>query len=385
MPTQVQPSQTRWCDVALLAVFLNLSIGYSVADELDGPTRRRVASTGRQVAYLDSFEKPDHEVTTLYPSLKFIAIDSTEGQELDRHTGQLAAGDFIRTGACTCESCLAGGDSDDEWVGYRNPLQNMTFFLGLDGSKQPQDFGINAQFGGRTAFNWGVPLLESQGLGLQLGTAIDATADAVQVVQRTQGSSGRTQNFTTVGLFQRTESGVRWGFVYDFLYQNYYDTFHLGQWRIDLSYQFSPRNTIGVWSALRSDKSDGTYGATPITLVPINQTNMYFNHTWCNNAQTMFWGGLASSHGQVNGVLGDLPRLENRFTFGSQLSIPLTDHLAIFGQGNFITPASSGTVDSYLGFAFIPGGGLLRSCGKSFLPLQQVGAPTNFAVDLRRR
>lgn len=385
MPPQVETYRTRWHKNALLVVLLNLSIGYCLADDLGVPSRKRSASTGGRVDYLNTLYTFGSTGNGSDTSPTFIAFESTQEQDLAGQQREHAVGDFIAHEACACETCLTNGDPDEAWWSCRNPLQNMTFFLGLDGSKQPQDFGINAQFGGRTAFNWGIPLVESQGLGIQLGTAIDATADAVQVVQRTQGSSGRTQNFTTVGLFQRMGSGVRWGCVYDFLYENYYDTFHLGQWRIDLSYQFSPRNTLGVWTALRNHKSDGAYGAVPITLVPITQTNVYFNHIWCNNAQTMLWAGLASSHGQVNGVLGDLPRLDNRFTFGSQLSIPLTDSLAIFGQGNFITPASSGTVDSYLGFVFIPGGGLLRSCGSSFLPLQTVGAPTNFAVDLRRR
>jgi hypothetical protein len=264
-------------------------------------------------------------------------------------------------------------------------LDNATFFLGLDGSKQPQDFGINAQFGGRGAVNFGIPLVESRGIGMQIGTAIDATGDAVQVVQRIQGSSGRTQSFSTVGLYQRMDCGVNWGFVYDFLSENYYDQFSLGQWRVDLSYQMSPRNRIGVWSAISDHSANGAFGAIPITLVPITQTNAYINHTWCNNVQTMFWGGIANSHAQANAVLGDLPRLDNQFVFGAQLFIPLTDRLALFGQGNFIMPAGSGTVDSYLGFVFSPRGGFSRSGGSTFAPLQTVAAPTNFAVDLKRR
>ena len=66
------------------------------------------------------------------------------------------------------------------------------------------------------------------------------------------------------------------------------------------------------------------------------------------------------SDGQVNAVLGDLRELHNTFVFGAELQIPLTDRLAIFGQGNFITPASSGTVDSYLGFVYYPHGGARR-------------------------
>ena len=263
-------------------------------------------------------------------------------------------------------------------------FDNLTFFLGLDGSKQPQDFGINAQFGGRAAGNWGMPLWRDRGLGFQIGTAVDATGDAVQVVQRVQGSTGRTQQFTTVGFYQRTQLGVNWGIVYDFLYEDYYDYFNLGQWRGDLSYQLSPQNTIGVWTTVSDRTSTGTFGATPITLVPISQTNAYLNHTWCNRVQTMFWGGVAYNHGQVNAVLGDLPPLTNQFVFGAQLFVPLTDRLALFGQGNFIMPVGSGLVVSFFGFELSTRGGMMSS-GSRFAPVQTVAAPTNFAVDLRRR
>jgi|GEM_PF-4881555 len=100
--------------------------------------------------------------------------------------------------------------ADSYWGAEERLFDNLSMFIGLDGSKQPQDFGVNAQFGGRASVNWGIPLFEAFGLGAQIGTAIDATGDAVQVVQRLYGSSGRTQSFTTLGAFQRTEMGLSW-------------------------------------------------------------------------------------------------------------------------------------------------------------------------------
>ena len=121
-----------------------------------------------------------------------------------------------------------------------------------------------------------------------------------------------------------------------------------------------------------------------MTLTPITQTNGYWRYEWSGGIQTTFWGGIANSHAQANGVLGDLDRIRYPFVFGAELNIPLTDRLAIFGQGNFITPASSGTVDSYLGLVYYPGGGSRSTYRSPFRPLQTVAAPTNFAVDLRR-
>jgi hypothetical protein len=255
-------------------------------------------------------------------------------------------------------------------------LDNFSVFLGLDGAKQPQDFGVNAQFGGRASFNWGMPLWAPWGLGVQVGTALDATADAVQVTEPLIGSAGRTQSFTTVGVFQRTRFGANWGVVYDFLAQEYYSTSFLGQWRINVSLDVTPRSTFGAWSALNGFGDGANFGNTQVELRPITQ--------WPTSVFTTLWCGMANQHGQVNAVLGDRPRLRDTFVFGAELLVPLTDRLAIFGQGNFITPVASGTVDAYLGFVFYPRGGVRRAYSGTYAPLQTVAAPTNFALDLRR-
>lgn len=96
-------------------------------------------------------------------------------------------------------------------------LDNLSFFGGLDGAKQPQDLGINANFGGRASVNFGVPIWERFGLGAQIGTASVWSDNAVHVVQPIEGTASRYQSFTTVGLFQRTDWGLVWGLGYDFL------------------------------------------------------------------------------------------------------------------------------------------------------------------------
>jgi len=108
---------------------------------------------------------------------------------------------YGRPAAACCNSC-------GFWFENDNCFDNLSLFLGLEGSKQPQDFGVNAHFGGRSSVNWGVPLWRDWGLGLQLGTSLNATANAVQVVERVEGTTGRTQSFSTLGIFQRFESGL---------------------------------------------------------------------------------------------------------------------------------------------------------------------------------
>ncbi|WP_146505701.1 hypothetical protein [Rubinisphaera italica] len=52
----------------------------------------------------------------------------------------------------------------------------LEFFAGLEGSKQPQDFGVNAHMGTRVHVNYGSIIVPEWGLGLQVGTAIIAEA-----------------------------------------------------------------------------------------------------------------------------------------------------------------------------------------------------------------
>ncbi len=83
-----------------------------------------------------------------------IVSSAGQGQIVSLENGMLLSG------ASECD-CLSY-DRARECEGL---FDNVSGFLGLDGSKQPQDFGINAQFGGRASVNWGIPLVRSWGLG----------------------------------------------------------------------------------------------------------------------------------------------------------------------------------------------------------------------------
>lgn len=264
-------------------------------------------------------------------------------------------------------------------------LENLSLFLGLNGSKQPQEFGVNAHFGGQFAANVGIPLSDETGIGLQAGTAINYTDNAVQVFERVDGTSGRFQSFTTVGLFQRND-GIIWGAAYDFLFQDYYDEFHLGQWRGKIGTELDDRNEVGLRASIANHGDRGVYRAPAInvTLDPITQGSVYWTRTWDNCAATTFWLGLADGHAEPNLALGDLPATNERFLFGAEIHVPLNDHLALFGQGNFIMPADTGTVDSYLGIVFYPDGGSWTARTRRFSPVLPVANITSFAVDFAR-
>lgn len=98
----------------------------------------------------------------------------------------------------------------------------------------------------------------------------------------------------------------------------------------------------------------------------------------------MVWAGIAEGHGQVNLALGDLKKTDNVFVFGAEIDVPLNRYFAIYGQANFLSPAASGTVDSYLGVAFYPGGHAFPISRSPFAPLLALANNTMFATDLHR-
>lgn len=263
-------------------------------------------------------------------------------------------------------------------------FDNLSLFVGPDGSKQPQDLGINANMGIRFAANLGLPLHERSNLGMQVGMAVNLSDAAVHVLDQVEGTSRRTQTYLTLGVFQRTTQKWNWGAGYDVLFQNYYDSFQLGQWRGQVGYSLTDRNEVGAWFAKSAQGSDGEMGGTPVRLDSISQINGYTRITWTNWAQTAVWVGVASGHHNVVWVFPDNSRDSHTLVYGADLFVPLSDRFALTGAANFLTPTSTGTVDAYLGVAFYPGKGAFRAVRNTFAPLLSVANNPSFSVNLQR-
>lgn len=260
----------------------------------------------------------------------------------------------------------------------------LSLFVGLDGSKQPQDLGVNAHMGGRAHANIGIPLHEAWGLGVQIGTGVNYHDFAVGAVEALEGTQERFQSFTTAGLFQRTERGWKWGLVYDFVAENYYEGINLGQWRGTVGAELSSTDELGVWFTVSDHGDTATFITTPVVLKPISQVNGYWRHTWKSGVQTSFWLGAAESHGEEVILFPVAAPTGIQFVYGADVHAPLNDHLAIFGEANFITPSDSGTVDAYLGIVYYPWGSSQSGRSRGFAPLLHVASNPTFAIDLRR-
>jgi hypothetical protein len=271
-------------------------------------------------------------------------------------------------------------------IGASQPsiFENLSLFAGLDGSKQPQDLGINANMGLRLAANWGFPVVDAASLGAQIGAAYNASDAAVHVLDQIEGTSRRSQTYLTAGLFQRPTETLHWGLAYDVLFQHYYDDFTLGQWRGQVGYELTRSNEVGVWFTKSANGDDGLMADTTVHLEPITQVNGYTRINWASQAQTTLWLGVARGHHNVVWVFPDNSRSENVLVYGAELQLPLNDRFAVMGAANFLTPTSTGTVDAYLGLSFYPGRGAIRASRNRYAPVSTVANSPTMPVNLRR-
>ena len=277
---------------------------------------------------------------------------------------------------------------DSGWrpsIDHTDTSTQIVFYAGMEGSKQPQDFGVNANLGGRGSIGLSGPLVENLGIGYQLGTAFLASANAVQVFELLGASVDRTQSFTTAGVFQRLDNGFGWGFTYDFLFQDSFDNFSLGQWRIRLSQEVGATYEIGATVNMGDRLDTGFFNSTPILIEPIDHFSIYLRKYWQSGANTTLWLGQAQGHSEDNAVVGAQPRKENTVLFGAEIFAPLNDWVAIYGETNILTPVDTGAVDAYLGVEISTTrvAYALRSVRyRNFLP---IASNSTFTNDLRLR
>jgi len=284
------------------------------------------------------------------------------------------------TGPCgPIDKCLGRKEYSE------NPLtENLSVFFGLDGAHEPIDLGINARMGYRLHINWGLPLVEDWKLGLHLGAGYNHGNNAVRVLRSVEASSDIHQNFFTIGVFQRRESGVNWELAWDYRNDNYYENFSTSQWRGLLSYYVSERNEIGFWGTYRDRIDRGNLGPVWFNVKPINQVNLFWRHTWDMQIATGFWAGIAEEHGRLLAVAPGESAVQHPFVFGADMFVPLSDSLAIFGEAQFITPNDTGTVIATLGIAWYPGGRPASQGRSPFAPLLPTANNASFSLDAQQ-
>jgi hypothetical protein len=287
----------------------------------------------------------------------------------------------------SCEDAevqLPAAESQPAPAEHAGWADNLALYLGLNGSKGPEDLGINANFGFRTAVNWGLPVWQEYGLGVQVGSALNYSRTAVRVLRSVDGTRDRWENFSTGGVFQRAPCGINWGLVYDFVDERYYSSLTLGQWRGQVGYNLTDNDEVGAWGAWREHSDAAAVAGEAFSLEPILQGNLFWRHTWPNEAVTRIWVGVAEEHGRFLLVAPGESPVHHPVVFGADIYVPLNDYISLYGEANFITPNDSGTVTAFFGFAFYPGGGAKAASRSRFAPYLPLANNPSFAIDLRQ-
>jgi hypothetical protein len=259
---------------------------------------------------------------------------------------------------------------------------NFSLFTGLEASRQPQDLGINANFGGNVSANVGIPLWRDAGVGLQVGTGVNMSRAGVKVLKVVEGTNDRVQWFNTFGVFKRGDGGYI-GCVYDLQYSDYYANIFAGQFRAEVGLNVGADDVVGLFGNVSSFGDEVHVLATDFIIRPISQLNLFWNHRWQTGAETRVWLGVAGQHGTDIVLLPDDHRTDPSVNFGLQVFVPLSENFALFGQGNYVTPSDTGTLDAYLGLAYFFGGAA-NSRRREFAPVMPVANNPTFALDLRR-
>lgn len=264
------------------------------------------------------------------------------------------------------------------------PVQ-ISFYVGLEGSKQPQDFGANANVGGRFRANISGPLFEQHGIGYQIGTALVTSANGVQVFELLGAAEDRIQSFTTLGIFQRNDRGFSWGFVYDFLFQDSFDNFDLGQWRLRMAQFIGPDFEIGFTVNLKDHGDVGFFNATQVDIDPIQSYSLFARKYWESTTITTVWVGQSAGHREDNAIVGVQSLRENNLMVGSEFFAPLNNRLAIYGEANVVTPVDTGVIDAFLGVEFSTSHNAFALRNARFRRFLPVASSVSFVNDLRIR
>lgn len=263
-------------------------------------------------------------------------------------------------GSCAdgnCDSCV-GGDCDsctggfgaglrDEWAdptccpkcggyGYHRPgcgrvamclhnclgplIREWSVFAGVQGFKGPLDGGNNGNFGFNEGFNLAGPLFPwpRMGLGYQIGGRFAQS----NLSGSPFNTSARDQAFATVGLFHRAyrNCGFQWGFVYDWMTDNYTQTETYGQMRTELSWLFPRGHEFGFLGMF------GVKSTNNNQFVPVTQADMYnlfYRHTTNWGGQGRAWVGMTNHSLAI---------------VGSDFRVPLSNRFEMVGGFNYIIP-----------------------------------------------
>jgi hypothetical protein len=259
------------------------------------------------------------------------------GMEYDGMQGGPEPGASCGCGGGGCQSCGGGCGSccgpccclrqllcldcwwNDDWI------HDFTVFGGVQSFKGPVDQGVNGDFGFHEGVNWGSPVWDAMGLGMQVGFG-EYHSD----LSRTNATDEhRNQFFFTTGLFHRPQCNCGWqgGLVFDYLNDSFVDDFSVGQIRGNVSYvynchEFGFEFTHGVHDTTFVQTAVGA-ATTTTEYHPIDLYEFYFAHHYCNGGEGRLFAGFTGGEGAL---------------LGADFSVPLSDKISLDTGFTYVIP-----------------------------------------------
>ncbi|HEY2881886.1 MAG TPA: DUF6666 family protein [Pirellulales bacterium] len=225
---------------------------------------------------------------------------------------------------------LSDGDSGWWWG------RDFTVFAGVHNFRNPVDLGVNSNFGFQEGVNFSFPVLTGCfNIAAQVGyEATQSDLDPSTVL-----SDRRMQSFLTAGLFHRNDSCVGWEFgaTFDWLHDNFYQDFDLGQVRSEIGCWCNRCNeigftsSIGLWTDNTSDQPS-PFGANSYSV--IDQYFFFYRHKFNFGGDVRFGGGFTGRNGDND---------KNCGLVGADFNVPLSCCLAVEGGFDYMLPGASTT------------------------------------------
>jgi len=293
-----------------------------------------------------------------------------------------------------CDSCgqhVCGPDCEDgcNWVRPcdgicipRHRIDETAFFIGPQAFKGPIDHGVNGNFGVHEGVSFAGQFgrwlgIGDLGIGYQVGATFvqsDFSGNSVVGIQNKE----RDQQFITAGLFRRAYKGhgFQYGAVYDYLHDNYYTKFNVGQVRAELSYLNGCGHELGFWGAFHAKPGTGFVGPVLATFQTIDMYNLFYRYTLSNGSQGRVWAGATGNKG---GVLG------------ADFRIVITNQWDFMGAINYLIPSQgSGAAGGFSHEAWGMGINLVwypgrRRCGTHNTPYRALFMPSDNSTMITRQ
>ena len=223
----------------------------------------------------------------------------------------------------------------------RHRVEEHALFIGPQAFKGPLDLGRNGNFGFNEGVNFAGQFGRKLGLGfLGLGYQVGANftqSDFYGNQVNGQQTKGRDQQFVTAGLFRRARRrGWQGGAVFDYLHDNYYVKYNVGQVRAELSYLTPCGHEFGFFGAWAVRPGHGNInnpgGGLAFTqgYQTINYYNLFYRYNLPNGTWGRLWAGAAGTNGGM---------------VGADVRMPLANNWDLNGMFNFLVPGSGAGIN----------------------------------------